>query len=187
MQRVHSMIKKILVIIFSLIITGLSPAFAEKSNMNDRFILEFIGEYGKAVESCDKDAKNRILPDVRHIEPILQLSPDELRGFLIYKSGIATKRCTELKSGYPIALLLFVAGSDKTSPQMRVVLDNLLKLLSSKHEIAAFYTYRSISIQKRNELDAIEYFNDPFDMLKVYYLVKEYQEIESGKNRPHQN
>lgn len=169
------MIKKIIIILF--LCFGIRPPFAfAEASLNDRFILEFIGKYGDSIELCRDYAKNRDAPQIKYIDEISKLSRESLRGFLIYKHTIAINKCTEQRSGYPIIFLLLAAGGD-TSPQMREALNMLLKILPSQSEMGAFYIYKSIPTQQRERLDDIKYFDEPFDIVKIFHLVKDRKKL----------
>ena len=190
-ERVRkSMIRKIIIscaCFFAIGVTGLTQAHAEKiGGANDRFLMEFIEKYGRAAEVCKNSEKNRSLPKNKYIVPILKLSKNELHGFLIYKWKVAMNHCIEEKSGYPFTFLLSIAGSEDLSPKAKESLGLLLKLLASENTIDAFYEYQSIPYEKKRKLDAIGYFNKPFDLIKIYGLAKRDQArpgwVEHGEN-----
>lgn len=150
--------------IITFLASGISQA--DERDIEHRYLVEKIADYGSAIERCEEKASSRDLPPSDVIDKLDSLGPDAARDFLITSSAMAQRACekpelTEL--AYAIGRLEEVELSEKASQ----VLENTRPLIfgSGSWELERKYIEPPESV--KSALMATGYFDEPFDDVRI--------------------
>jgi hypothetical protein len=136
------------------------------------FPADFISKYAKALEYCSNTGITKYKLDDKSLRILSTLQSKQLRKYLVYKYELSMNRCIEDNGGHHIIFLVQYMRDKKTPKINKEMINVFLDLISSSRVVDSVNFDKNMSPKKKQELNSIDYLNNPFNMVRVLEQVK---------------
>ena len=131
-----------------------------------RYLVETFGDYGAAVERCERLKYEQPAPDHQTLAALNSYGIDDNRVFLVGREYHLSDQCTKDEL---LSLLLAVMSlqSADLEPVTQQALEGIRGMVFSDNRWHLEKQYRALPAEMKKTLEALPYFQTPFDSLSV--------------------
>lgn len=160
----------LMLIMFSL------PACAQSEiEIEEQAILEtVISKYEEAIDYCTVQEKNRPAPDNATLQKLSKIDNIKVKDYIRYRFVINYNSCLLEYGAAPLEYFVALAADKTEFSSIRKRANVISEQIVSNRIVDHINNYSKLSIEEKNYLKSISYFNTGFSLVKVSDALNSY-------------